>query len=703
MCADSTGIRKGAVALSSGGGYAPLVGGRCEVCAADEFRDGESCVEACTAGKVTLGRKCVTPAEKCEGRGWPSIYGNTCGVNVWIIETDVVDNGCTYDSGGECYDYFGPNLDFPQAPADNSRPYYLHNCDPDGTRGLIPATANTIGLTESRECECANPDQIRQGAVRSTQSEGGYSPLLGGQCVCPAGKVGSADGLSCVCPANMVAEGEGCACPAGTTDLQGYCVSAAEKAGAEKCTEAGWTFADGACAIPVSTGGTVSAGCQIGAGGSGVSCADAFGEGFGFPAKPSSLFAVAAYVYDCVGDATPSGANQNGETTCQCQGENVYVEGECVEGTAENKCKAKGWEVTENNSGQKFCGVNVVNGLVGLSGGVDRFLEGCLLTENPRPGDDGCHLEFGLDFNFPQRPADGGSPYYAINCGTASGAVPAHNGLLPAGMADGAMDCYCEDSTATRFGATMVGNGAGVTLRYDGVCLSDEDETRAAGGCEMAGWDLEPEGDKGWRCAIPVMQGTMAAETGCFVSGMGAPRCSEVFGRSYAFPMTTATAVTFAFDCGEKMIPEGVNLRGETSCECAAENADGDCICGGGRTENADGECVCAEGKAEMGGVCVPEEGAFGGSAGGVAGQVELCEAFGGEVLKEGEVAYGCRGLDEAGTFCLLGSEEVFPCRGLFLRARDCNVGYGRPRPLLNPFICGSVCPSQTARGRHCE
>ena len=713
MCADSTGIRKGAVALSSGGGYAPLVGGRCEVCAADEFRDGEDCVKACSAGKVTLGRMCVTAAEKCEARGWDKTTGAVChfGNRGDYLIYDVSGGFFDLRSGGlcnitsgsvasepDCSDVFGPNLEFPQIPSPAAFRRYVYNCDPDGTRGLTPATHNHSGAID---CVCEDSFKVRRGA-ESGKLNGDQSVMLGGVCECPNGKVESGDGLSCVCPANMVAEGEGCACPAGTTDLQGYCVSAAEKAGAEKCTEAGWTFADGACAIPVSTGGTVSAGCQIGSGGSGVSCADAFGEGFGFPAKPSSLFAVAAYVYDCVGGATPSGANQNGETTCQCPGENVYVEGECVDGTAENKCKAKGWEVTENNSGQKFCGVNVVNGLVGLSGGVDRFLEGCLLTENPRPGDDGCHLEFGLDFNFPQRPADGGSPYYAINCGTASGGVSANNGLLPAGMADGATDCYC-GSGATRFGATTVGNGAGVTLRYDGVCLSDEDETRAAGGCEMAGWDLEPEGDKGWRCAIPVMQGTMAAETGCFVSGEGAPRCSEVFGRSYAFPMTTATAVTFAFGCGEKMIPEGVNLRGETSCECAAENADGDCICGGGRTENANGECVCAEGKAEMGGVCVPEEGAFGGSAGGVAGQVELCEAFGGEVLEEGEVAYGCRGLDEAGTFCLLGSEEVFPCRGLFLRARDCNVGYGRPRPLLNPFICGSVCPSQTARGRHCE
>ena len=526
-----------------------------------------------------------------------------------------------------------------------------------------------------------------------------------------------------------------------------------------------------------------------------------------------SLFAVAAYVYDCAGGATPSGANENGETTCQCPAGMVYVDGECVEGTAENKCKAKGWEVTENNSGQKFCGVNVVNGLVGLSSGVDRFLEGCLLTENPRPGDDGCHLEFGLDFNFPQRPADGGSPYYAINCGTASGAVPAHNGLLPAGMATGATDCYCEDSTAVRFDATTIDNGGGVTLRYGGVCLSGE-SARAAAACEGAGWSLTSD-SKGWQCAIPVMRGTLStgSSEGCYLSGVATvalPQCSEVFGGSFAFPeKPTGTAPRYVFDCGTKMTPEGANLDGATICECAATNAQGECICGGGRVERNNPEggthCVCIRNTAEVGGICVNREGPIGGASEGIAAQVTLCTAFGGEVLvEEGEggltglakeiyegwspifpqhddaiealreaqiawmggdndyydnylvdhqvfllgvandsqtrlacilahpadpkeyvkcifdqipqtngpvvvdpvdIPYGCRGVDKSGTFCLLGSLEVFPCRGLFTRARDCNIKYNRP--LLNPFLCAPKCrvttPPLTPRGPTCE
>ena len=567
-----------------------------------------------------------------------------------------------------------------------------------------------------------------------------------------------------------------------------------------------------------------------------VSCADAFapksgegegGEGVGggglsFPTRPMSLFAVAAYVYDCAGGATPSGANENGETTCQCPAGMVYVDGECVAGTLANKCKAKGWRVTVQFGSLEYCAVGNVNGLVANLTG-DRFANDCLFVENPAPGDEGCHLQFGPNVDFPQRPADGSVPHYAFNCGWTSGNVPTNTGLLPENAANGATNCYCEDSTATHFGATVIDNGAGVTLRYDGVCLSGE-SARAAAACEGAGWSLTSD-SKGWQCAIPVMRGTLSAgaSEGCYLSGVATvalPQCSEVFGANFAFPpKPTGTAPRYVFDCGEKMIPESSNLNGETACECAATNAQGECICGGGRVER-NNECVCIRGTAEVGGICVNREGPIGGVSEGLAAQVTLCAAFGGEVLRgegveavegsftatnaksqalldairgniseegdafdfaaqflerwlegdadykagvtfnsalqtpflvagndatgwtanevntcilgapggaiptvetgidcvlalapkggtrveavegmEGE-AYGCRGVDKSGTFCLLGSLEVFPCRGLFTRARDCNIKYNRP--LLNPFLCAPSCPS-TARGPLCE
>ena len=531
-----------------------------------------------------------------------------------------------------------------------------------------------------------------------------------------------------------------------------------------------------------------------------------------------SLFAVAAYVYDCAGGATPSGANENGETTCQCPAGMVYVDGECVAGTLANKCKAKGWRVTVQFGSLEYCAVGNVNGLVANLTG-DRFANDCLFVENPAPGDEGCHLQFGPNVDFPQRPADGSVPHYAFNCGWTSGNVPTNTGLLPENAANGATNCYCEDSTATHFGATTIDNGAGVTLRYDGVCLSGE-SARAAAACEGAGWSLTSD-SKGWQCAIPVMRGTLStgSSEGCYLSGVATvalPQCSEVFGASYAFPAKpTGTAPRYVFDCGTKMTPEGANLDGATICECAATNAQGQCICGGGRVERPDPEggihCVCIRGTAEVGGVCVDREGPIGGVSEGLAAQVTLCGAFGGEVLRGASVtvtvfsgelsqeaedfielaedratrftaftneynamadavrawargepyldiirpyysstnfggifesvadrfystascpnlvdtetfltciveliprsltltrnpgaAYACRGVDKSGTFCLLGSAAVFPCRGLFTRARDCNIKYNRP--LLNPFLCARMCrPLTTSRGPNCE
>ena len=565
-----------------------------------------------------------------------------------------------------------------------------------------------------------------------------------------------------------------------------------------------------------------------------VSCADAFapksgeGRGLSFPMKPMSLFAVAAYVYDCAGGATPSGANENGETTCQCPAGMVYVDGECVAGTLANKCKAKGWRVTVQFGSLEYCAVGNVNGLVANLTG-DRFANDCLFVENPAPGDEGCHLQFGPNVDFPQRPADGSVPHYAFNCGWTSGNVPTNTGLLPENAANGATDCYCEDSTATHFGATTIDNGAGAALSYGGVCLSGE-SALAAAACEGAGWSLTSD-SKGWQCAIPVMRGTLSAgaSEGCYLSGVATvalPQCSEVFGANFAFPpKPTGAPPRYVFDCGTKMTPEGANLDGATICECAATNAQGQCICGGGRVErpNPDGgtHCVCIRGTAEVGGVCVDREGPIGGVSEGIAAQVTLCAAFGGEVLvEEGmetigalspgtaknlddnlvtysrspaetravrmalrawvggdndywdtanlgaftdariyaalvrsvinrnvvgidatactahesieqvrqllqcyfdqitqdpnlveetviipDMPYACRGVDKSGTFCLLGSTAVFPCRGLFTRARDCNIKYNRP--LLNPFLCAGTCrvttPPLTPRGPTCE
>ena len=77
----------------------------------------------------------------------------------------------------------------------------------------------------------------------------------------------------------------------------------------------------------------------------------------------------------------------------------------------------------------------------------------------------------------------------------------------------------------------------------------------------------------------------------------------------------------------------------------------------------------------------------------------QLCATLGGTLLPvAGENV--CRGLDATGTFCIVGSKDAFPCRGLYNHVDYCNK---LNRPTLNPFICGPVCANGTALGGTCQ
>ena len=108
----------------------------------------------------------------------------------------------------------------------------------------------------------------------------------------------------------------------------------------------------------------------------------------------------------------------------------------------------------------------------------------------------------------------------------------------------------------------------------------------------------------------------------------------------------------------------------------------------------------CLDDSAEIGGDCVRRDGDFRRSP----HRTVCVDYLGGEVVENQRI---CRGVDEAGTFCILGSQDVFPCRGLFRHILRCNLLYSNRRA-LNPFICGVSCgdPSITgafARGARCE
>ena len=81
----------------------------------------------------------------------------------------------------------------------------------------------------------------------------------------------------------------------------------------------------------------------------------------------------------------------------------------------------------------------------------------------------------------------------------------------------------------------------------------------------------------------------------------------------------------------------------------------------------------------------------------------DLCARLGGEIVQDTVgVLPACTKIDTSGTFCIAGSREVFPCRGLYRTALFCNQ-YNRPAQ--NPFACEGVCSEEDdefACGRGC-
>ena len=161
-------------------------------CPQGRLSDGQICLseQQCRDNKrVVLGDQCVTRARKCEAaEGWR--LGS---------DKDTCSGALMRDAGSEtsasqrcyysdeppndfvkisCMDAFGANLDFPPF---SGLPFYHFNCDPEGTRGLIPATANTI-MAANSNCACADPKNIHLGREKISLILLGVQIYLPGYC-----------------------------------------------------------------------------------------------------------------------------------------------------------------------------------------------------------------------------------------------------------------------------------------------------------------------------------------------------------------------------------------------------------------------------------------------------------------------------------------------------------------------------------------
>ena len=74
---------------------------------------------------------------------------------------------------------------------------------------------------------------------------------------------------------------------------------------------------------------------------------------------------------------------------------------------------------------------------------------------------------------------------------------------------------------------------------------------------------------------------------------------------------------------------------------------------------------------------------------------------FGGVMQTAGNNQTVCSDVDRNDTFCIVGSRDAFPCRGIFNHVWKCNQ---HNRPALNPFFCDAPCAGgeNASRGRYC-
>ena len=163
-------------------------------------------------------------------------------------------------------------------------------------------------------------------------------------------------------------------------------------------------------------------------------------------------------------------------------------------------------------------------------------------------------------------------------------------------------------------------------------------------------------------------------------------------------PYHSVTADSCVASC-----PSGQNVVGETLSPRALPG----CACAAGGTWDAEGEqcvedCGGEEAYAKVGGRCITRTGEVRLlKAEGMSKSEELraicSDVFGGTAETGADV---CSGIDANDTFCIMGSDGAFPCRGLFKHVRECN--YLFDRPALNPFFCGAKCGVERAEGAYC-
>ena len=318
-------------------------------------------------------------SQACQGAGWifsADDGGSSCGVPL-TLSGGAVFNRCHLSGSDspQCSAVFGSTVNYfpsPTLSADGATLRFVYNCDLDGSKGLIPATINTIGATE---CACF---------ITGAPAEDG------GACACPPGEgVRSDTGICGVCPA-------------GEQVIGGFCLPGVIM---NQCVAAGWSFSadGGSCGVLLTlAGGAAADKCYL-SGDDSPQCEAVFGSTVNYFPSPtlSADGTTLRFVYNCDPDdengLIPATANTILATECGCFGDTAARGGGCVPlsgdfGSLSDEvlCGAFGGMKRPATGGEEVCSGMDANDTFCIMDSADAFpcrglfkhLRSCNLTHN---------------------------------------------------------------------------------------------------------------------------------------------------------------------------------------------------------------------------------------------------------------------------------------------------------------------------------
>ena len=593
-------------------GEGVLDNGNCGVCPGGEAIDAAGNCSACSSGEEIVGGFCVPTAIKVgaqncmdASRKFSAADGGSCAVAV-TLSGGTLYGKCRLSGPGspQCADVFGAGLDFPSVSIDGP---FIYDCDPTGSKGLIPATTNTIGATECscpagmREYDgmCVEADRCFLEDIAAKHPDANHAQISLQIDNCNAKGWGAKKHPYF----DLNDSFEQCYCDIKAKDTRGGAL--------------------GGCAPEQHGIPAPATYCQFGLY-SNQACAYYFGANLQHLPQRTEENKDSCFTAQCPGDLQPSGFNMNGETECSCPAGKELEGGVCTcisgasrpDGSCAPTCPV-GQFIRDGEcacpAGQIFQDGACVACPLEQAAFHGKCIDGNTHTPESKRFRELMDI-WAYTFRFGAKPDpvhaktfevmrmavdarfNGDPNYYDLVADRDQGMGGAHGPLYMrqhyidiisfANMAN----LHLDDTEFDKENLYELSRMLSYTPTFPA----------AANECRSAGWGFSADGPGS--CGVPLTLSGGAASDQCYLyreSEDDSPLCAEVFGAAVNyFPapvVSLAATLRFVYNCdlegSNGLIPATVNTVGATECACpiGASVMDGVCHC-------PDGEGVLADG-----------------------------------------------------------------------------------------------------------